>query len=314
MATVITWAQSSGGSQISGPFEYTDSGSKLSPGVTSQIEDLFVRHSSASTITECGFFIKSFADTYSGGSSKEADLQELFDWGNDDIAVVVLGAGEATTFEVDEVVTGGTSGATGVVVGIDTGTETITMDTVSGIFQSGEAVTGSVSGAGTIASTSDAGLYINQNLLDTFSDYTVLTVADSTDFAENLIVTGDPSTATGTVVKIEGNNLILSSVTGTFQVADDVTDTETGDSTVSAVGSQSAWTKFKSLSGSDKINTVQLTIDSIIGGASVGQSNGEILTGQESNVQMKLVIPNLDGYPGLGADIRQFSLSLAYRV
>ncbi len=96
-------------------------------------------------------------------------------------------------YAVAETVTGGTSGATGVVVE-DTGTRLV-LETVVGTFQNNETLTG-----GTSAATSDAD--------GTFTFY---------EFEEGDTVTGATSGATATVFGVESDELLLIDIVGTFQ-------------------------------------------------------------------------------------------------
>jgi len=78
-------------------------------------------------------------------------------------SITVDGADDASAFSVGETVTGGTSGATGVVVQIDgtTGGK-LHLDEVSGSFTSGETITGGTSGASAteVSTSSTDGRYI----------------------------------------------------------------------------------------------------------------------------------------------------------
>lgn len=316
MAVTIIWSETSGGSQVTDNIRYVDSGSgDIDPGESSDPKDLYIRHDSVSKITSAGFFVTKFNGTYSGNDTKENDLSEILGWGNDVVLSIVVA--DASTFNLDAILTGQISGATGTITSIDLINDILAVSDVTGEYEAAETVIddGGVPGSSTVTSTSDAGIYINQNYLDSFlSTYTILNVADGSSFFEGLTITGTTSFAFGVIVAIETNTIVVSAVTGTFQDAEQVTDTDTGDSTVSSVDSRSAWTKVMNNYGNDLTHTIPLTVDSLIGGVSAGQANGELNSNQTANIQVKVIAPTIASYSDLDAGLRQFSTVLAYQV
>jgi hypothetical protein len=96
---------------------------------------------------------------------------------------------QSGNFEVDELVTGGTSGATGIVLAqVDAGTSgTLLLGSVTGTWQNNEAITGDVIGAATVDGTA--------------SDAVQLTYSNETGaFAAAEVVTSSTNGATGVVL------------------------------------------------------------------------------------------------------------------
>jgi len=117
-------------------------------------------------------------------------------------------------FSKGETVTGGTSSATGIVHQIKNGR--LYLITVSGTFQASETITGGTSGAKAVIDTIGATLYVH---------------SASGTFTIGETVTGGTSSATGTVHKIDTNQVIVDVDSGTFQADEVITG---GTSSVTA--------------------------------------------------------------------------------
>jgi len=313
MAVEIIWSDAYNGYQITDNVVYeevVDAG--ITPAFESLENQIYLRHSGASQIFDCGFYASAYDSGYTGGATREADISEILSWGND--TTVNLFVDTIADFNVDDTITGVTSGATGTLVGTDATNVTLTVDVISGEFSDSEDVGNGGAGSATVSSISDGGLYINQNYLDSFADYTVLNVDDLSTFVEGLDVTGTTSGASATVVRVETGKLIVSSVqSGPFQV-EEITDTGTGVANTTSIGTESAWTKFKNLEGNDKTHPITVTIDSVVGSSEAGQVNGEIVENQSVSVKFKMVVPSTDEEPDLAAYTRQFTTALTYSI
>lgn len=313
MAVEIVWSEAYNGYQISENVVYEEvAGQGITPAFESLENQLYLRHTGASKIFDCGFYVSAYDTGYTGGATREQDISELLSWGND--TTVNLFVDTIANFSVDDTITGVTSGATGTLIGTDATNVTLTVDVVSGEFSDTEDVNNGGIGVATVSSISDGGIYINQNYLDSFADYTVLNVDDSSSFVEGLDVTGTTSGASATVVRVETGKLIVSFVqSGPFQV-EEITDTSTGIANVTSIGTESSWVKFKNLEGNDKTHSIPVTIDSVVGGSAVGQINGEMNENQSISVKLKVVVPSTDEEPGLTAYTRQFTTALTYSI
>lgn len=313
MAVEIIWSDAYNGYQITDNVVYeevVDAG--ITPAFESLENQIYLRHSGASKIFDCGFYASAYDSGYTGGATREADISEILSWGND--TTVNLFVDTIADFNIDDTITGVTSGATGTLIGTDGGDLTLTVDVISGEFIDSEDVGNGGAGSATVSSISDGGLYINQNYLDSFADYTVLNVDDLSTFVEGLDVTGTTSGASATVIKVETGKLIVSSVqSGPFQV-EEITDTATGVANTTSIGIESAWTKFKNLEGNDKTHSIPVTIDSVVGGSEAGQLNAEIVENQSVSVKFKIVVPSTDEEPDLTAYTRQFTTALTYSI
>ena len=115
----------------------------------------------------------------------------------------------ATGFTVGETITGGTSSATGTLYRTKTGWLILT--SVTGTFEEGETLTGGTSS-------------------NTATSYGILELADGLDFEVAEVVTGGTSAKTATVVRVETNILIVSSVSGAFTSGETVTGGTSGAS------------------------------------------------------------------------------------
>lgn len=313
MAVEIIWSEAYNGYQISDNVVYEEvAGQGITPAFESLENQLYIRHTGASKIFDCGFYVAAYDSGYTGGATREADISELLSWGND--TTINLFVDTIANFAVDDTITGVTSGAVGTLIGTDAINLILTIDVVSGEFSDTEDVGNGGSGSATVSSISDGGIFINQNYLDSFADYTVLNVDDSSSFVEGLDVTGTTSGASATVVKVETGKLIVSYVqNGPFQV-ENITDTGTGDTDVTSIETESAWVKFENLSGNDKTHPVQVTVDAVVGGPEAGQVNGEIVENQSVSIKLKLVVPSTDEEPDLIAYTRQFATALTYSI
>lgn len=314
MAVEIIWSDAYNGYQITDNVVYeevVDEG--ITPAFESLENQIYLRHTGASKIFNCGFYASAYDSGYTGGATREADLSELLSWGND--TTVNLFVDTIANFSVDDTITGVTSGAIGTLIGTDATNVTLTVDVTSGEFSDSEDVGNGGSGSATVSSISDGGIYINQNYLDSFADYTVLNVDDSSSFVEGLDVTGTISGASATVIRVETGKLIVSYVqSGPFDEVENITDTATGDTDTTSTGTESAWTKFKNLEGNDKTHSIPVTIDSVVGSSEAGQLNAEIVENQSISVKFKIVVPSTDEEPDLTAYTRQFTTALTYSI
>ena len=313
MGVEIIWSNAYNGYQITDNVVYEEAvDAGITPAFESLENQIYLRHTGASKILNCGFYVSVYDSGYTGGATREADLSELLSWGND--STVNLFVDTIANFTVDDTITGETSGATGTLTGTDATNITLTVDVVSGEFSDTEVVNNGGAGSATVSSITDGGIYVNQNYLDSFADYTVLNVDDSSSFVEGLDVTGTTSGASATVVRVETGKLIVSLVqSGPFQV-EQITDTSTGDANTTSIDVESAWTKFKNLDGNDKTHAITMTIDSVVGGSEAGQINGEVNESQSISAKFKVVVPSTDEEPDLTAYIRQFVTALTYTV
>jgi len=314
MGVEIIWSDTHNGYQISDDVVYEEApDAGISPTVESLEKQLYIRHTNTTKISSAGFYIAKYDSSYTGGSTREKDLAELLEWGSDSISS--LHVDTVANFNVSDTVTGATSGATATLSAIDATDVTLCVTMLSGTFQDGEIVSNGGTGTATISSITDAGIYINQNYLGVFSDeYVVLTVDDASAFAEGSTIIGSPSYAVSVIVKVEGNDIIVTDPTGEFLPGDIVSDDLENTATVSSVSTRSAWTKFKSLQGSDKSHAVPVTIDAMVGGHQSSQINGEIFINQSVSVKFKVVAPSELMYTDLSAYTRQFATALTYKI
>lgn len=315
MAVEIIWSNEYNGYQIAGDIVYEEApDSGISPTAESLEKQLYIRHTSTSKITDTGFYVgKRSALTYEGGTTREKDVEEILEWGSDSIAS--LHVDTIANFSVSDTVTGGTSGASATLSAIDATDTTLCVTVLSGEFQDGETVSNGGTGNATISSVTDAGIYINQNYLGIFADeYVVLSVDDASAFSEGSTIIGSPSYAVSIIVKVEGNDIIVSDPSGEFLPADTVSDDDENTAIISSVSTRSTWTKFKSAQGSDKSHAIPVTIDSIVGGHQVDQANGEVLASQSVVVKLKVVAPSELMYTDLTAYTRQFATALTYKL
>lgn len=313
MGVEVIWSESYNGYQIDDTVvheEVVDSG--ISPAAESIANQIYLRHSSTSKIIGCGLYITKYDTSYTGGATREADLNEILEWGND--SIVVLHVDNVTDFAVDDTITGSLSGATGTLIGVNATDNRLVATVTSGIFEVSDVVANTGSGSATVASITDAGIYVNQNYLDNFADYTVLNIADSSSFTVGLVVTGQTSGATATVIRIDTGKLIVSKVeTGPF-VVEQILDTSTGDSNVSSTGTEFSWKKIANTYGNDKTNAIPVTLDSVVGVIEAGQDTGEIEADQSISIKYKIVVPSSLAYTGLSAYTRQFSTAFTYII
>ena len=91
-------------------------------------------------------------------------------------------------YVVGEIVTGGTSGATGTVVEqIDSGTSgTLYLDKVSGVFQDNEALTGDVAGAAVVNGTLSAPLLVPDDQMIVQIDTADMTKSDALELLRQI--------------------------------------------------------------------------------------------------------------------------------
>ena len=313
MAVEVIWSEDYNGYQIDGELVYEevpDSG--ISPGTESVAKQIYIRHSSTSKITECGLYIAKYDSGYSGGATREADLNEVLEWGND--SIVVLHVDNVANFAVDETVTGSISGATGTLLGVNGTDDRLVATVTAGTFKVSDVVTNTGSGSAIVASITDAGVYVNQNYLDSFADYVVLNVADSSSFVAGLVVTGQTSNATATVVRVDIGKLIVSKVESGPFVVEQVLDTATGDSNIASTGTEFSWKKIVNTYGNDKTNAIPVTPDAVVGTIGAGQSTGEIEPDQSISIKYKVTVPSVLAYTGLSAYTRQFATAFTYII
>lgn len=87
MPVSIIWSLTNGGAAISEPLDHgADSSGSI---LTSQ--EIFMRHDGTNQITAVGFGLGVLIGTYGGDATKEADLAEMFSWGNGATAAVFGG-------------------------------------------------------------------------------------------------------------------------------------------------------------------------------------------------------------------------------
>lgn len=314
MGVEVIWSDEHNGYQISDDVTYEETLDQgIKPTEESLEKQLYIRHTNTTKISSVGFYIAKHRSSYTGGSTREKDLAELLEWGNDSISS--LHVNTIANFSVSDTVTGGTSGATATLSAIDATDVTLCVTMVSGTFQDGETVSNGGSGTATVSAITDAGVYVNQNYLGAFADeYVVIAVDDASAFAEGSTIIGSPSYAVSIIVKVEGNSIIVSDPAGEFLPGDTVSDDDENTANVSTVSTRSAWTKFKNLQGNDKTHVVPVTIDSVVGGHQTSQINGEIFINQSVSIKFKVVVPSELMYPDLSAYKRQFATALTYKI
>lgn len=315
MAVEIVWSNEHNGYQIADDVVYEEApDSGISPTTESLEKQLYIRHTNTAKIANVGFYAgKRSVLSYDGGSTREKDVEEILEWGSD--SVVSLHVSTVANFSVNDTVTGITSGASATLSAIDATDITLCVTVISGTFQAGETVSNGGTGTATASSVTDAGVYVNQNYLGVFADeYVVLAVDDASAFSEGSTIIGSPSYAASIIVKVEEDNIIVSDPSGEFLPADTVSDDEENTAIISSVSTRSAWTKFKSLQGSDKSHAIPVTIDSVVGGHQPEQINGEVLMNQSISVKFKVVAPSELIYTDLTAYTRQFATALTYKL
>ncbi len=140
---------------------------------------------------------------------------------------------QTVNFTVGQLLTGGSSGATGTIsADTDNGaTGTLTLTGVSGIFTSGETITSAVAGSGKVAA-------------GTAKYKTVTYTAQTANFTLGGIITGATSGATGVLSSQTDagttGTLILTGVVGVFQDSELLTDSLGGSALADGVASISA--------------------------------------------------------------------------
>lgn len=353
MAVNIIWSSDFNGFQISDDIVFEETpGSGIAPLEVSASNQVYLRHTGGAKITECGFYTKSYGLSYSGGATKEEDISEILEWGNDVDTIYHVYVDDVSHFASDawhdthgySYIKGNTSGAIAKIhhteyKDIVDGNPLLSTDgyvyvrEIAGTFQVSEAlvaldadqieigstitVHANVSALPVLSTHGNVlhGLYVNLNYLDSFADYTILNVDDSSTFVEGLIVTGTNSGASATVVKVETNKLIVSKVVGgPFDEIEPITDTDVGAANTTSTGTESSWIRFRNLYGNDKTNAIPVTVDSVVGSLEVGQLNGEIYPDQSVSAQFKIYIPSNFSYTDMQSYKRQIFGSITYKA
>ena len=88
----IIWSLTNGGPALDEPIDHGDNATVNTLGPTT----LYIRHTGASPITGCQFYLAEYSGTYSGDASATDDYNELVAWGD------AAGAGTFGGFEINQ--------------------------------------------------------------------------------------------------------------------------------------------------------------------------------------------------------------------